>query len=265
VSLYVHRWGEGRRRFVGLHGWSGDHRTFEPLAPFVPADASLLAFDQPGLGRSAPPRGWSMAEFLAPLVAALQAEPGPLTLIGNCSGAVIAMELALVLGPRVERLVLIDPFAYVPWYFALLARGWTGRFFYWVTFANPIGRWITNTVLASKRTEATDLTASFAGVDHMNAHRYLALLCSEPRLERYAAIEAEVDLVHGARSFEAVRRSVELYRALWPTMRVHRLEAAGHLPLQEAIEGVAEACFADAAPAPPDASAQDPSEDRKAG
>lgn len=223
------------RRFLGLHGWSGDHRTFAPLQSYLPDDVSLLAVDQPGFGRSARPARWDFDTFTDPILRAMDAQGWPsCTIVGNCAGAVVALELAMRAPERIDRLVLIDPFAYVPWYFRLLSWGWPGWFFYNVTFANPLGRWMTNRALASKRTDDSDLSAGFVSIQHDVAFRYLRLLCESGDAKRYSRVSAPVSLLYGAKTFAAVRRSVHIYRGIWRQAEAHEVAGAGHLPIQEA-------------------------------
>lgn len=228
---------EGGPTVIGLHGWSGSHRTFEPLLPWIPASVSFIAFDQPSFGRSAPPAAWRIEAFVAPLAAAVErVATGPVTLAGNSGGALIALELARLLPGRVARLVLIDPFAYVPWYFGLLARGWPGWFFYHCAFANPLGRFIVNQVLAARRARRTNMLAGFSDVGHRDTYRYLRLLVGLGSAARYREIATRVDLLAGQRTFSAVKRSIALYQRLWPAARTFELAGAGHLPIAEAPE-----------------------------
>lgn len=237
--------GRGARTFVALHGWSGDHRTFDPLQAYLPADARVLSLDQPGFGATEAPEAWTYDAFCAPLLAALDREGVErATLVGNCAGAVIALELALRAPERFERLVLVDPFAFVPWYFRLLT-GALGRLFYWTAFANPIGRLITNLALASKRREDTDLTEGFEAIRHDVAFEYLRLLCRDADVNRYARLEMPITILHGARTFDAVKRSVDVFEALWPQLERHELDGAGHLPIREAAVAVARLGFED--------------------
>ena len=226
--------------YFGLHGWSGDHRTFDPILPYLPAQSGLLTVDQPGFGRSARPETWTYDDYTRPLLAALDAAGWTRgTLIGNCAGAVIGLEMALRARERFDRLVLIDPFAYVPWYFALLTRGWPGWFFYHFTFANPVGRFITNQALRAKRTEETDLVSGFESVRHDVAFSYLRMLCARADAQRFAELDLPVTLLFGERTFSAVKRSVDIYSRLWPQAEAHCLPEAGHLPIQEATESLA--------------------------
>ncbi|MCK6546089.1 alpha/beta hydrolase [Myxococcota bacterium] len=243
-GLFCVRWGSGPRVVVGLHGWSGSHATFLPLLPHLPEDVTLYAFDQPSFGRSAPPADGCMQSFVTPMLRALEAlDLRDVTLLGSCGGAVIGLEVARAANDRVRRMVMIDPFAFVPWYFALLTLPFFGRLFYLSTFANPIGRWIADLSLRARRAKDTSLTNGFEGASHHHAHEYLKLLCTLDDLGRYAPIRAHAVLLHGAKTFPAVKRSVEMFQRLWPTSERHELAGAGHLPIEEATIAVARAAF----------------------
>lgn len=247
--LHVERWGSGQREVLGLHGWAGTHAAFAALAPLVGARDSLFAADLPGCGRSAPAlagRGvLSLDAVIEPLLAWLARRPAPVILAGNCSGAVFAVALAARLPEQVRRLVLIDPFAYVPWYFRLFLVPSFGRLAYLSTFANPLGRWLTNGALRRRRAPGSDLTAGFRAVDHESTFAYLRLLAELGSPGRLLPVGARaplrfpVLLAHGERTFAAVRRSVPLWRQLLPQTTVRVLAGAGHFPITEATAELA--------------------------
>ena len=58
--MYIVRHGKGRHGVVGLHGWSGDHRTFDPLLPYLNPEITFFAVDLPGCGKSPEPKVWEM-------------------------------------------------------------------------------------------------------------------------------------------------------------------------------------------------------------
>lgn len=244
--MFVERYGQGERLFFGLHGWSGDHTTFAPLRKFLPAAATILSPDLPGYGQSPPPREWTLRALADEVAAEIEMLDSSITAIGNCSGALLilsAMELRPELQERVRRLVMIDPFAYLPAYFKLFVTPPFGRYAYLSTFANPLGRWITNLSLKGHRTEASDLTGSFRGVDHTVSYRYLELLAGIDSIRRWASIRPPVDIVYGRRSFGAIKRSVEMWRGIWPHARTFELPGAGHLPILEATEELSRIVF----------------------
>lgn len=237
--MFTKHYGQGERIFFGLHGWSGDHTTFAPLAKFLPPNAKIVSPDLPGYGQSPPPRAWTLDALAEELAAEIEHLNSPVTLVGNCSGALLglsAMERRPRLTARINRLVMIDPFAYLPMYFKLFVTPPFGKYAYLSTFANPIGRWITNLSLKGHRAEQTDLTGSFRRVDHGVSYRYLELLARVEGIERWRGVQQPVDIVFGERSFGAIKTSVEMWKALWPQARAFELAGAGHLPILEATE-----------------------------
>jgi pimeloyl-ACP methyl ester carboxylesterase len=242
--MFVERYGRGPEVHFALHGWGGDHRVFAPLAPHVPAGATLYSADLPGCGRSPAPRGWSVGSVVAEIVKAVPAGvPGGVQLVGHCGGAVFALLAAEELGAAVGRVVMIDPFAYLPRYFRLFLAGEFGRRAYAATFTNPVGRWLTNQSLRGRRAGASDLTASFAETDHEAARRYLALYDEVGGVNRFRGCAARVEIAHGEKTFGAVRRSLAMWREALPQVGVRELKGAGHQPVSEATAEVAELIF----------------------
>lgn len=242
--MYIKREGSGDRIFFGLHGWGGDHTTFDPLMPYLPEDATFYSVDLPGCGNS-PPLPELTLETLAREIAHGIEQVGstPVTLVGNCSGAIFGLIGMDLIAERVHRLALIDPFAYAPWYFRLFSSEPFGRYAYRSTFANPIGRWITNLSLRKQRSAEVNLTSTFGGVDHEVAYRYLQLLLEIESVDSFAWIRNPIDLIHGRRTFKAIREGIALWRNVWPQSHVHELAGAGHLPLQETPEALSRIIF----------------------
>jgi pimeloyl-ACP methyl ester carboxylesterase len=246
--MHVHRYGTGSRIFFGLHGWSGTHQTFAPLAAQLPADASLFAVDLPACGQTPRPSAssaWTLDAFAKDLGAVMKALPCErFTMIGNCSGALLGLLAAPHVQARIERCVLIDPFAYTPWYFGLFTWPLFGKLAYYSSFANPLGRWITNLSLAKHRQGQSDLTEGFGRVDHDAALRYLKLFNDIGSIERFRALQMPTDICYGARSFSAIKTSVQMWQRLWPHAQLHELNA-GHLPILEATTAMSQIIFDD--------------------
>jgi pimeloyl-ACP methyl ester carboxylesterase len=241
--MHIECYGSGSQVYFGLHGWSGDHATFEPLAAYLPAGVALYSPDLPGYGHSPAPRCWELAEITDEIARAIAKIDSQVTVIGNCSGAVFALLAAERLAGRIERLVLIDPFAYLPLYFKIFLHKRIGRYAYYSTFANPLGRWVTNLSLSRHRTANTNLTESFASVSHDVAYRYLALMGEIDDVSRFSRMRLPVDLIYGARTFGAIKKSIALWRNVWPHAICHELAGAGHLPIQEATRQLSEIIF----------------------
>lgn len=242
--MHIKCYGSGSQVYFGLHGWSGDYTTFAPLAAYLPAGAALYSVDLPGYGRSPEPRSWELSEITDEVAQAVAAIGSPVTVIGNCSGAIFALLAAERLPDRIERMILIDPFAYLPWYFKIFLNNRIGRYAYYSTFANPMGRWLTNLSLSRRRTADTNLTESFVSVNHEVAYRYLALLGELDDVVRFSRLRVPVDLIYGSKTFGAIKESIRIWRDVWPHARCHELAGAGHLPIQEATGQLSEIVFA---------------------
>lgn len=242
-NVFVKRWGDGPRLYVGLHGWNGSHLTFQPLVPHMPDDVTLLAVDLPGYGESAPPRRWTgpaiasqIAESLVPHL------DGPVTVVGNCSGTALGAYLARRLEDYLKALYLLEPFAFVPWYLRLLLTPMAGRLFYRSAFGTRTGRAIANFFLAEKQDEETDMMAPFADNPIDIPYRYLALFDRLDPPTTFADLDGDKYVVEASDNFRAVEQSVAIWEEVWPAATRIRLDA-GHLVIEEATADVAENLF----------------------
>ena len=244
--------GRGGKVVVGFHGWSGDHRTFQPLLQKLPEAISLYSYDLPGCGRSPEPARWEIREVARSLAKELLGlEKENLTLVGSCTGGLMAVFVARELvemgrGSVVGRLVMIDPFAECPWYFRLFLIPVLGRIMYATAFANPVGRWITNLFLSEKRSGKVDLTESFARVNHRVTLAYLRMFESAGAPEQFQGLKIPNDIIYGQKTFGAVKLAVERWRRVFPEARLHVLPGVGHLPIDEGTEMVERILFAGA-------------------
>ncbi len=190
------------------------------------------------------PSQWTLGEVTRQLIGCLERlEPRGSVLVGNCIGALLALCVALERPDLVDRLVLIDAFARWPWYFRVFTNPVFGHHAYKVTFANPIGRWITNQSLAHKRTGHSNLTQGFATAGHDTQLHYLRILGEIESPEQFAAVRAAVDLITAARSFRAARESAAVWQAIWPAARLFEVPDSGHLVLSESPLRVSEIIF----------------------
>jgi len=216
------RTGRGGHGVVGFHGWSGDHTTFDPLIQKLPEAVSFYSFDLPGCGKSPKPKVWeirSVARSIAEEVAALGKEK--VTLVGSCTGGLMALFVARELfemgrGGVVGRLVMIDPFAVCPWYFRIFLTPLLGPLMYGVTFANPLGRWITDLFLKERRGSSVSLTESFVRVDHRVSLATLRMFERAGEPEQFRGMDIPVEIIRGEKTFTAVKQAVERWRSVWP-------------------------------------------------
>lgn len=242
--MHLERYGSGSDVYIGLHGWSGDHTTFAPLLPYLPANVSLYSADLPGCGQSPAPLRWELAaiaEDITETISKIKAQE--VTLIGNCSGALLGLLAANRIPHKFQRLVLIDPFAFWPWYFKVFIAPGFGKYAYYSTFANPVGRWLTNRSLKARRTADSDLTQSFTAINHESVYRYLMLLTGIDGIAQFNSLRMPIDIVYGERTFSAVKQSAALWRSIWPQAHCWELKGAGHLPIEEVTTQLSELIF----------------------
>ena len=236
--MHIERHGIGPRNILCLHGWSGDHHTFDPLAANLPGDLTLWCPDLPGCGRSSAPALWTLDAVSAEIADFASSLGGPLEILGTCSGALFALEVALRI--PVTRVIMVDAFAYWPvWFRVFLAPGW-GHYAYYTAFANPVGRWLTNRSLAKHRTDSTNLTNGFERVNHATTLRYLRMLAEVKSVDRYLPIRTPIELLYGEKSFRAIRDSAAMWQRVFPGAPIHELAGAGHLPIAEATSRIRE-------------------------
>ena len=247
--MFIEQTGKGAKTVVGFHGWSGDHHTFDPLLDQMPRDFTFFALDLPGCGKSELPEKWEMRNLAREVAQELvQLNRKGVTMIGSCSGAILTAFVAreLILMEKkdlVSRLVMIDPFAFCPWYFRMFLIPALGPLMYATAFANPIGRWITNFLLRNKRAGDTDLTDSFSEVNHWVVWNYLKMLYECGRPAQFHGLDLPVDILYGEKTFSAVRKSVLEWREALPQSKVAELKEVGHLPISEGTKKVAEVVF----------------------
>jgi pimeloyl-ACP methyl ester carboxylesterase len=230
--MYVEQYGSGSRTFLAFHGWGGDHRDFAPLAARLPDDARLFSTDLPGYGQSPRPAAWDMPTIIREVTTDMDRRGlRDVTLIGFCSGAVIALLVAQERPTMISRIVMIDPFAFVPWYFRIFLAGEFGRRAYRTTFESPFGRRVATWVLRRKQSTDDDFMGAFGRVDHEATRRWLELFHRVGSPAQFSGLSMPIDIAHGERTFAAVRESVRQYCAIWPHARAFELRNVGHLPL----------------------------------
>ena len=244
----VERIGNGMTACFAIPGWGEDRNCFSPLENLLSPQASLFSVDPPGYGSSPPPASYTFDEITSRLHNELrdaQAMSGGRirTLLGNCSGALLACELAMRLEEAPQRMLLIDPFAFLPGYFRLFLRRDFGRHAYNSTFANPVGRWLTNLLARGKDDNSTDMTESFRSVNHEVTYGYLEMFGTHQGIGQYAGIRSEVTIVTGEKTFAAVKNSVGMWQEIWPHAQVVTIPDCGHLPVREAPEALVAALF----------------------
>lgn len=109
--LHVETAGRGSRRgstILLLHGWSLDHRIFEPQIRYLERFFRVIAFDRRGFGRSeAPPDLRRELDDIDRIVEVLKLET--VHLLGMSQGARIALRFAVTRPERIRSLIVQAP------------------------------------------------------------------------------------------------------------------------------------------------------------
>lgn len=106
------RVGEGAP-LVLLHGAAEDGRTWQPQLAALSDEFTVVAWDEPGAGRSSDvPANFGLADYADCLAALLDAlELGPAHVAGLSWGGTVALELYRLHPERVATLILVDSYA----------------------------------------------------------------------------------------------------------------------------------------------------------
>lgn len=244
--MYRRIYGDGSRLFIAFHGWAGDHREFSAIAARLPEDACWVSIDLPGYGKSPAPDAWDIASISKQLERELKdlfEAYDDITLVGFCSGVILGVELARLRPEAFKRIIMIDPFAFLPWYFRIFTLGAFGKRAYAATFMSATGRKITDRVLSSMQTSDADFTAAFTDADHELIQKYLLLFAQLDGSAVFSAFDIAVEIALGEKTFGAVKKSVRQIKQQWPEAPVHELKRTGHLPLIKGARALRQIIF----------------------
>ena len=91
-----------------VHGGSGDRKRWAPLLPLFASRFSVCAMDRRGHGESEPGPDYSLRKESEDVIAAVNAQPGPVFVLGHSIGGVFALEAAFM-SKKISKLVLYEP------------------------------------------------------------------------------------------------------------------------------------------------------------
>lgn len=110
VRLAYEAWGEGPRTLLLLHGFTGDHTSFDHLRPLLGRELRAIVVDLPGHGRTPLPGLGGRAGHLETLQAVIDVVDRlglqSVDLLGYSMGGRIALGAALAAPERFGRLIL---------------------------------------------------------------------------------------------------------------------------------------------------------------
>ena len=108
-TVYVEESGLRQHQVVFEAGAGCGRTCWDPVLPFLPGSARLVAYDRAGRARSGPARQLSIDDMAADLVAMTEAiVPGEFVLVAHSMGGLVARRAAERLGNRLRGLLLAD-------------------------------------------------------------------------------------------------------------------------------------------------------------
>lgn len=91
-----------------VHGGTGDRKRWQPLLPLFAARFRVCAMDRRGHGESEPGPNYSLQKEVEDVAAAVNAQNGPVFVLGHSIGGVFSLEAAF-LTKKIAKLVLYEP------------------------------------------------------------------------------------------------------------------------------------------------------------
>lgn len=245
-DLNIVRYGTGPKKIIGYHGWGADHRkSFKAVIEKLPAYCSFWGVDLPGCGRSPRPDIFTYDEVsnqLARSVDDIVADGETATILGACSGAYHGLEMARHRPDKVDRLVMVDPMAYFPWFLDLLLMPGVGKLLFEGVLGSKMGHKIIQRVLEQTGVaNAFDVMESFARIDLGAAYRYLQFFDELGEVEQYVTIETPTVMLWGTNTWKVVHESVPMWERTLPEIETIEVSGVGHLINQEKPDVVLDA------------------------
>jgi pimeloyl-ACP methyl ester carboxylesterase len=249
TTIRYRTFGGGGPSVVLLHGGMQTSRNFRTLAALLADRFTVYVPDRRGRGLSGPPgAGYGLRSEIEDL-GVLMRETHARNLFGLSSGAVIALEAALVL-TEVERLALyepplkfggVDPVAWAPRYRKELARGRLASAFVTTVKGTADSRAVRYTPRAAlvpmvrlgiraDRRAAREPGYTPLGdlIPTMQLDATLVAEAAGP-LDRYVRVDAETLLLGGERSAAYLKAAMNGLEAVLPRVRRVTLPGVGHL------------------------------------
>jgi pimeloyl-ACP methyl ester carboxylesterase len=112
IEIAYERVGEGPP-LVFVHGAAGDHRLWQPQIDELADRFTIVAWDEPGAGRSSEiPANFSLADYADGLAAVIDhANLGPVHIAGLSWGGTVILELYRRHPDKIATLILVDTYA----------------------------------------------------------------------------------------------------------------------------------------------------------
>ena len=142
---------------VFYHGWIGNETTFEMCHKDFARHFTVYRPAWPGYGDSVQKTGFSIEDFVEigrKFIQKLGLKD--ITLIGNCLGGNVAMEVARTYPELVSRLILIEVHAYFPRYLFPLLVPKVNKLIYRMVFKSTTGFKILNSIMPLQQSDGNN-------------------------------------------------------------------------------------------------------------
>lgn len=228
---------------VVFHGWIGDEDTFAPCHAAFAQHYTVYRPAWPGYGKSSPLPNFSIGDFVEIGRHFILATGNtPVTLVGNCLGGVVAVELIRLYPELVKQLILIEMYDYMPWYMHFLLIPNLNVFLYNQLFKNTAHFRILNRLLTTKFVrEGKAMRYTEEGFHRTDAQTAIDFLKAvkgfEDKLyrEQYRTDIATI-YVEGGRSFKPISAFRETAIKYFNNLTIVSMPESLHMPIAEQPE-----------------------------
>jgi pimeloyl-ACP methyl ester carboxylesterase len=231
---------------VFFHGLIGNEDTFSLCHAAFASHYTVYRPAWPGYGNSSPLPDFSI-EDLVEIGKNFILSTGhtSVTLVGNCLGGNVAMELARLYPDMVRRLILIELYAYFPWYFYLLLVSGFNKILYRIVFKTRICFNLLNSFMPLQQTngsngwmytwEGFNRTPVESALGFLKGIRRFSKMMYKVYKESYRS-NLSVIYVEGGRSFGPVKDFVNLARLCFQNLTIVGIPESLHNPVVEQPE-----------------------------
>ena len=231
---------------VFFHGWIGNEDTFGPCHIGFAHHYTVYRPAWPGYGNSSPLTDFSIEDLVEIGKNFIQAMGHTsVTLIGNCLGGNVAMELARRYPGMVERLILIELYAYFPRYLYLLLVPGFNKILYRMVFKTSFGFNLLNSFMPLQQTNGnSNWMYTWEGFNRTPVESALGFLKAIHRFsKKILKIHKEsyrtnlpVIYIEGGRSFGPVKDFINVARLCFHNLIIIGMPESLHNPVVERPE-----------------------------
>ncbi|MDP1989638.1 MAG: alpha/beta hydrolase [Syntrophales bacterium] len=228
---------------VFFHGWIGNEDTFAPCHSAFAHHYTVYRPAWPGYGKSPPLSDFSIEDLVEiGRRFILEMDRRPVTLVGNCLGGIIAMELLRRHPEIVERLVLIEMYDFIPWYLHLLLIPHLNVLLYRLLLNSAAGFRFLNSLLTIRYTgdgkgmgyveEGFQRTPASTAIDFLKAVKRFEKKYRPLYREQYQTDVATI-YVEGGRNFKPISAFRESVHKYFRNLIIVSIPESLHLPIAE--------------------------------